>query len=170
VFGLIEGQGYGWLTPKETFAIGSFTWPFSNVSITPVAFAIGILFMLAFVWYEVRLQRRGGDPLFDFTLLRFKGFRFGLLTVLVIALGEFGIIFVLSIYLQGVRGLSAFDTGLLFAGTTLVIAPLAGLLSARFGPKWVVTTGSVAEKVIRGARMPVLMVHPDGAGLDLFRL
>jgi DHA2 family multidrug resistance protein len=61
-----------------------------------------------------------------------------LLTVSVVALGEFGILFILSMYLQEVRNLSALDTGLLllpFAGGAFLTAPISGVLSARVGPK-----------------------------------
>ena len=41
VFGLIEGQTYGWLKPKLPFTIGNWTWPFTEVSVTIVAFVVG---------------------------------------------------------------------------------------------------------------------------------
>lgn len=148
VFGLIEGQTYGWLKPKQPFSIGSWTWPYENVSITFASMVISIILLALFVWWELRMQRKGKEPLFDFTLTRFNSFRFGLITVAIVALGEFGIIFVLSLYLQGVLGLSAFQTGLLFlpfALATLFTAPSAGILSSRFGAKWVVTTGMILE-------------------------
>jgi len=186
VFGLIEGQTHGWWAPKDVFALGGFTWPFTSISVTPVSFAIGLLALAAFVVWETRLQQRGGEPLFDFTLLRLRGFRFGLITVAIVALGEFGVIFVISLYLQGVIGLSAFATGvtfLPFALTTLVVAPTAGLLSARFGPKWVVTAGMLLEAVAiflisrvltvdlsRLSLVLILVVYGLGVGLAIAQL
>ena len=58
------------------------------------------------------MARRGHEPLFDLGLLRYRGFRYGLITVSIVALGEFGVIFVLSLYLQGVLGYTALKTGL----------------------------------------------------------
>jgi EmrB/QacA subfamily drug resistance transporter len=186
VFGLIEGQAHGWWRPTQPFAVGGWTWPLANLSITPVSFVIGTLSLLAFVIWENRLNKRGADPLFDFSLLRFRSFRFGLLTVAIVALGEFGIIFVLSIYLQSVRNLTAFQTGLTFlpfALTTLVVAPMAGILSARWGPKWVVTAGMLLEalsiflvsRVLRvdtpgGLVTLVLMLYGAGVGLAIAQL
>jgi len=181
VFALIEGSNYGWLTARKDFILGSLTWPAGGVSITLLAGVIGCVFMTTFVLYEITMQRRGSDPLFDFTLLRFRGFRYGLLTVAIIALGEFGIIFVMSLFLQGVRGLSAFDTGLLFlpfALTTFFISPLAGALSSRIGPKWIITTGMLMEAVAIfwvgraiGVDSPLLALQPAlilyGAGVGL---
>ena len=96
------------------------------------------------------MKARGKEPLFDFSLLGYRSFRFGLITVSIVALGEFGVIFALSLYLQGVLGYTAFATGLTFlpfAALTLFIAPTAGLLAARFGPKWIITVGMLIEAI-----------------------
>jgi hypothetical protein len=56
----------------------------------------------------------------------------------------------LSIWLQLAKGLGAFETGLQFlsfAGVTMVAAPLAGILSSRFGAKWIVTFGMLLESL-----------------------
>ena len=150
VLGLIEGQSYGWIAPKNGFAIGSWAWPFAGVSFSAASFVIAIAGIAGFVFWELSLKKRGKEPLFDFTLLGYRSFRFGLLTVSIVALGEFGVIFALSLYLQGVLGYTALATGLTFlpfAALTLLVAPTAGLLSARFGPKWIVTAGMVFEAV-----------------------
>jgi EmrB/QacA subfamily drug resistance transporter len=186
VFGLIEGQTYGWIKPKLPFTIGNWTWPFTEVSVTLVAFVVGAVSLALFVWWELRLQRRGSDPLFDFTLMRFRSFRFGLITVSIVALGEFGLVFVLSIFLQTVRGLTAFQTGLTFlpfALMTLLVAPTAGIFSSRFGPKWVVTTGMLVEAIAIFAisrtvsltaplalLIAFLMVYGVGVGLAIAQL
>jgi hypothetical protein len=68
--------------------------------------------------------------------------------VLIVALGEFGVVLVLSIFFQLAKGLGAFETGirfLPFAIAIMIVAPLAGVLSSRFGAKWVVTAGMVCE-------------------------
>lgn len=148
VFALIEGQGHGWITPTDTFTVGSLEWPLANLAVTPFAFLVAIVALIWFVVFELRLESKGGEPLFAFSLLQFRGFRYGLMTVLIVALGEFGILFVLPIYLQGVRGMTAFQTGVIFlpfAIANFSFAPLAGALSARIGPKWVVTAGMLCE-------------------------
>jgi EmrB/QacA subfamily drug resistance transporter len=150
VLGFIEAPTYGWVTPTTTaFTAGSYTWPVTApLSLPMAAFIAGVVLLVAFVLYELWLARREKEPLFDFRLLRFKGFRFGLLTVGVVALGEFGILFILSLYLQEVRGLTALNTGLLllpFAGGAFITAPIAGALSTRFGAKWIISIGMVVE-------------------------
>ncbi|MEO8287895.1 MAG: MFS transporter [Chloroflexota bacterium] len=186
VFGLIEGQGYGWWTPKEQFSVFGWNWPLDNLAVTPIMFLLAAIFLTAFVVYALAVKRRGGDPLFDFSLLKYRGFRFGLITVLIVALGEFGVLFVLSIYLQTVRGLSAFDTGLLLlplAIATFFAAPTAGALSSRFGPKGVVSAGMLIEAVsifLLGfvlsvdvslmTLIPVLVLYGIGVGLAIAQL
>lgn len=119
-------------------------------------------------------------------MLRFTGFRFGLLTVSVVALGEFGILFILSLYLQEVRGLTALDTGLLllpFAGGAFLTAPIAGILASRFGPKWIISIGMLLEaiaiflisRVVQvdtplGLFVPIFLLYGAGLGLAIAQL
>ncbi|NWG15223.1 MAG: MFS transporter [Chloroflexi bacterium] len=158
VFGAIEGQNYGWVEARAVFTLGPIVYP--NVadgvipagtpSFVPFVFGFAALMFLVFIWVELRQERRGGEPLFEFGLLKYPSFRYGLITVLIVALGEFGIILTLSLFFQLGKGLGAFETGLQFlpfALVTIVVAPTAGILSNRFGPKWVVTTGMALEAV-----------------------
>jgi MFS family permease len=90
VLGFIEAPTYGWVAPSTVpFSIGSFTWATTAaISLSGVAFVVGVVALVSFVAYELALTRRGKEPLFDFRLLRYIGFRYGLLTVSVVALGE----------------------------------------------------------------------------------
>lgn len=150
VFGIIEGQVYGWWTPKETFSALGWEWPSQDVSIVPVSIAVGVVLLAIFTWYERLLERRGSEPLFEFGLLRYRSYKYGMITGLIVNLGEIGLLFAASLYLQGTKGLSAFDTGvalLPLAVMAFIGAPLAGSFSARIGPKWIVTTGMTIEVV-----------------------
>lgn len=187
IFGLIEGQGYGWGVPKEQFTAFGLSWPAdASVSIVPFCFALGALALAGFVAVELWQQRRGLQPLFELELLEHRGFRFGLITVLIVALGEFSLIFVLSLFLQSVQGLLALEVGVAFlglAGATMVAAPLAGMLSARLGAKWVVTAGMFLEAIaIFGigrvvsidtniwALEPLFVLYGVGVGLAIAQL
>ena len=186
IFGLIEGQTYGWLSESQTFSIGSFTWPFVNLSIAAFSLVSGSVLFLAFVAYEIRRQRAGKDPLFDFGMLRSRGFGYGNLVVLIVAIGEFGVLFFLSLFLQIVRGLSAIDTGvtiLPLAIAAFIFGPIAAVAANRIGAKWVVTTGMVLEAIGLYALWqvlsvsnpiyylyPILAVYGAGIGLDIGQL
>ncbi len=186
VFGLIEGQTYGWLEPKTEFAVLGWEWPSDSVSIVPLTLIIGSILLVIFTCYELRLERTKGEPLFEFTLLRFPSFRYGLVTGLIVNLGEFGMIFSLSIYLQGVLELTPFETGvafLPFAGMALVAAPLAGSFASSLGPKWIITIGMAVEAMallwmwqimtvdvaVRNLT-PALMLYGTGMGLAIAQL
>ncbi|MGN6743737.1 MAG: MFS transporter, partial [Amnibacterium sp.] len=90
-FGLIEGRQYGWWTTGTRLEIGGWSWPF-DLSPIPVAFALALVVLVAFVIRGLRRTRRGLPNLVDFGLLRIPSFRNGNLVAMVVSLGEFGII------------------------------------------------------------------------------
>lgn len=158
VFGAIEGQNYGWLEAKKVFNLGPISYPqlaqgvttvtAGTASFIPFTFLLGIILVAVFVIVEIGQERRGGEPLFEFGMLKYPSFRYGLITILIVALGEFGVVLVLSIFFQLAKGLDAFRAGLTFlpfAIAVIIAAPLAGQLSTRFGAKWVVTAGMACE-------------------------
>jgi len=184
LFGLIEAQTYGWLVPNEAFSAGGFSWSASNpLSLPLISIITGIVLLGVFAFYEIRRARKGRVPLFDFSLLKYKGFRYGLFTVTIVAMGEFGAVFIISIFLQTVKGLSAINAGLTFlpmAISVFIFAPIAGVLATRFGPKWIITTGMVLEAVALFSMSqiisisnpvyylyPVLVVYGAGVGLAI---
>jgi EmrB/QacA subfamily drug resistance transporter len=184
LFGLIEGQTYGWLVPNQDFSAGGFSWSTSNpLSLPLLSIITGIVLLGIFTFYEIRRAGKGLVPLFDFSLLRYKGFRYGLFTVTIVAMGEFGAVFIISIFLQTVKGLSAIDAGLTFlpmAISVFIFAPVAGVLATRFGPKWIITTGMILESVALFSLSqiisisnpvyylyPVLVIYGAGVGLAI---
>src|SRR5437588_44862 len=167
--------------------LGGYAWSVSNpVSLPLVSIITGLVLLAMFTFYEVRRLRMGKVPLFDFSLLKFKGFRYGLFTVTIVAMGEFGAVFIISIFLQTVKGLTAFNAGLTFlpmAISVFIFAPVAGILATRFGPKWVVTTGMALEaialfsmsQIISVANpvyylYPILVIYGAGVGLAISQL
>ena len=181
LFGFIEAQTYGWLVPKAIFTLGSFTWPFSSISLPAVCFIAGAAFMFGFTLSQLRRARVGKVPLFDFSLLKYKAFRYGLFTVGIVAVGEFATIFIYSIYFQIARGLPAIQSAINlapFAVGMFIFSPIAGRLSNRFGPSRIVTTGMVIETIalftlfsITGDSTPFYYFYPVfalfGAGFGL---
>src|SRR2546425_2162056 len=181
LFGFIEAQTYGWIVPNAPFNLGSFSWPFTNVSVPAVCLVVGAVLMGVFTWVEIRRARVGKVPLFDFGLMKYKAFRYGLFTVSIVAVGEFATIFIYTIYFQLGRGLSAIDSAISlipFGIAIFVFSPIAGRLSNRYGPKRIVTTGMIMETiavfslfVITGDSTPLYYFTPVfaffGAGFGL---
>jgi EmrB/QacA subfamily drug resistance transporter len=146
VFGLIEGQPYGWWTANREF-LG--LAPFGH-SLIPFSFVVGVLALGCFVLVERRRARAGHPVLVDFSLFRIPTFRYGNVAVLIVGLGELGLVFVIPLFLQSVLGLSAFDTGLVLialAAGAFVAGGLAAPLTRGIGAARVVQLGLAIEIV-----------------------
>ena len=138
-------------------------WPVSRgVSIVPVAIVLALVVLAAFYFVERRKERRNDDPLFEFGLLRYLSFRYGLLTTMVLALGQLGFLFVLPVFLQDGIHLSAVDNGLwlLPSGISIIIGTQIGArLTRRISVTSVVQVGLVLEAV--GLVAMVLAISPQ---------
>ena len=152
VFGISEGGTYGWWVPVKTFAIaGTDVWPRSrSVSITPLVFALSALLLYAFSLVERAKERSHHDPLFEVGELRHRGFRYGLITTSILAMGQLGLLFALPVFLQDGKHLSAETNGfwLLPVGIFIVLgAQLGARLTHHIGVTTVVRIGLGAQLV-----------------------
>jgi len=113
---------------------------------TAVGFlVVGVLCLLAFGWRQVRLAR-GGDPLLDLRAFRHRMFSLSVTLLCIAMVALFGVVILLPIYLQNIRGLDALQTGLiLLPGGLLMglLGPVVGRLFDRWGPKGLATFGAV---------------------------
>jgi EmrB/QacA subfamily drug resistance transporter len=170
IFGLIEGYAYGWWGPSEGFlsdAAWSW-WPIANVSVVPVAIALGALALVAFALYERARLRAKKSVLIDFSLFSIPTFRYGNIAGSIVSLGEFGILFALPLFLAAVQQYSAFETGLCFEPLALgsfLAAPMAPGLTRKFGARRVVTLGMALEAV--GIFALVALISPETTGIQL---
>jgi EmrB/QacA subfamily drug resistance transporter len=124
-YGLIEANTYGWTSGR---ILG--------------AFALAAVMLAAFVALEMR-QR---IPMLDLSLFRNGTFAGANLAILLVALAMFGVFFFVSLYMQGVLGYSAVQAGAAFLPLTILImlvAPIAGRASDRFGSRWLMTSGMI---------------------------
>ncbi len=111
----------------------------------PAMIGAGLVGLILFL----RLERRSPSPLLDMTLLtRNRFFTLSCLAALGNYAATFGITFLMSLYLQYVKGLSPRGAGfvLLFQPLLQVIAsPVAGRLADRIEPARLATTGLLAS-------------------------
>jgi EmrB/QacA subfamily drug resistance transporter len=122
-YGLIEANTYGWTSGR---ILGSF--------------AVAVVLLVAFVLLEMH-QR---IPMLDLSLFRNGTFVGANTAVLLVALAMFGVFFFVSLYMQGILGYSAVETGAAFLPLTVLIilvAPIAGKTSDRIGSRWLITAG-----------------------------
>jgi EmrB/QacA subfamily drug resistance transporter len=104
------------------------------------------LFGLAFVGLAVFvvLELRQRIPMLDLSLFRNPTFAGANTVMLLVGLAMFGIFFYNSLFLQRVLGYGAIETGATFLPMTVLIilvAPAAGKISDRIGPRWLMGAG-----------------------------
>jgi EmrB/QacA subfamily drug resistance transporter len=122
-YGLIEANTYGWTSGRIL-----------------ASFAVAAVALVAFVLLELN-QR---TPMLDLTLFRNATFAGANTVMLLVALAMFGVFFFVSLYMQNILGYSAVQAGAAFLPMTLLIvlvAPIAGKTSDRFGSRWLVSVG-----------------------------
>jgi Na+/melibiose symporter-like transporter len=166
VFGLIEGQTYGWW--KATREFGLLGWPEGSISPVAVSFAIAAVSLVSFVLIERARGRAGKLVVVDLRLFSIGSFSIGNVAALIVALGEFGLLFALPLFLQGALGLSALSTGAALvplALGTLVAGGITPQLAPRVGPRGVVQIGLTLEVI--GIVGIGLMLDPGGSAWRL---
>ncbi len=99
-----------------------------------VSLSVGIVALALFVWRQVRLQRRD-DALLDMRVFRSGNFSLAVGDFAVLALGFFGTLTVLPLFMQNAVGLSPLDTGLIVLPGALIMG-LAGPLIGRIYDRW----------------------------------
>ena len=122
-YGLIEANTYGWGSAR---IVG--------------AFVLSAVALVAFVL----LERHQRAPMLDLTLFRNRTYVGANLVTLLVALAMFGVFFFVSLFVQNVLGYSAVQAGASFLPMTvlvIIVAPIAGRVSDRFGSRGLMTTG-----------------------------
>jgi EmrB/QacA subfamily drug resistance transporter len=130
VFGIVRADTLGW---SATGVVG------------PIA--AGVLLLSAFLVVEGRFARAPLVPLWIFKLPRVRAAN---VVVLALYAGVFVMWFFVSLYLQGVLGYNAIQTGLVFLPMTVGVAiasTRAPRLVARIGARWTITAGMLTAAV-----------------------
>ncbi|MBD0419138.1 MFS transporter [Streptomyces sp. TRM S81-3] len=123
VYGLVRGPVDGW-----------------TGAVVLTALFAGAALLAGFVLYSTRAK----NPMLPMRLFRSRAFSGINAASLLMFLGMFGSIFLLSQYMQGVLGYSPTEAGLRmlpWTGMPMLVAPIAGILSDRIGGRPVVAAG-----------------------------
>ena len=111
-----------------------------------IILVLGIIILAVFGYYENRRKRNGAVPLLDMDLLKDRNLRVGTIILLMAYLSMGGALFAVSLFLQSVLQLNAFNTGLTTLPLTiglLIFAVLAPSMSRKIGHKKLMAIGSI---------------------------
>jgi DHA2 family methylenomycin A resistance protein-like MFS transporter len=117
----------------------------------------------------VAIERRAADPMLPLDLLRTRAFFAPNLVALIMNLTFNGTLFVITLYLQDIRGLSPVLAGavvLPLAVPLVVLAPISGRLTAARGPRTAVALGC-ALAAPAGLLLSLVEVHGAVARVDV---
>ncbi len=159
--GVIEGPARGWFSAAVLAALAC-------------ALAAAVAFVL--------VERRVPAPMLPMRLFDNAGFPAAVVFGMLVNFAYYGVIFILSFYLQRVREFSALDTGLAFlplTGTFIFSNIASGILSSRTGLRTPMVLGALVAAAgyallgslgtVRGATfidmLPGLALIPAGMGL-----
>ncbi|MBO1334980.1 DHA2 family efflux MFS transporter permease subunit [Streptomyces sp. VRA16 Mangrove soil] len=161
VYGLVRAPIVGWSDP--VVLVGLFA---------------GAALLAGFVQHGIR----GKNPMLPMRLFRSRAFAGINAASMLMFLGMFGSIFLLSQFLQGVLGYSPTEAGLRmlpWTGMPMLVAPIAGYLSDRISGRTIAATGLflqalglawfavvVSADVSYAAQLPALIV--SGVGMALY--
>jgi MFS family permease len=117
-----------------------------NRALLALFLALGAGFLLWFFLHIRTMERAGKQPLLSTGLFRVRTSNLALITQNIQWLMLMGISFVVSVFLQVVRGYTAIETGLMFTAATigvLVSSLLAARLAKRYAQRTLIVTGFV---------------------------
>jgi EmrB/QacA subfamily drug resistance transporter len=117
------------------------TWGWDDARIVGLL-VLGTLCLITWIIMELRSDQ----PMLDLRIFRNRGFSVATGLNCVITIGLFSIIFLLPLFLQNIRGLTALATGILMIPAVLgsvITLPIAGRLYDRLGPKVPVIAGLI---------------------------
>ncbi len=132
VYGLVQSQSMGWTSPQII-----------------VSLAAGAVLVIGFVVYELRAEA----PMLPMRFFANRSFTVTNAVSLAMYFGMFGSIFFLSQFLQNVLHNTPLQAGvklLVWTGATMIVSPLAGFFSERYGSRLFMVTGLALQAIALG--------------------
>lgn len=139
---LLFSFNHEWFEEYDIDKIGTILWfilmvafvyglSFLDTFIGIISFIISLVLMAIFVYYELQIE----DPLYDFRLLKNIKYSIYNYSTMIVVFVVDGMMFVITLYLQHVKGLTSIETGFilgLMAAMLLIMSIVAGRLSDKY--------------------------------------
>ena len=116
---------------------GNYSWTDVKVYLPLI---IGIVFLIIFVWRQLNMK----EPMLNLDVFKSSVFTFSTIISMIAYAGLISSELILPMYLEDVRGSSAFDTGLTLMPGAIVMGimnPITGKLFDKFGARYLALTG-----------------------------
>ena len=147
VYALVRVQSQGWGSAEVLAAM-----------------TLGALLVVAFLFYE----RRTIAPMLPLSFFASRGFSVTNVVSMAMYFGMFGSIFFLSQFLQNVLHNTPLQAGvklLVWTGSTMVVSPLAGFFSERYGSRLFMVAGLTLQAIALGWLAMLTSVHMSYASM-----
>jgi EmrB/QacA subfamily drug resistance transporter len=109
--------------------------------INSLLFILGLVAIVLFLVYESRCAH----PILDFVVFKNRILKYSIMAAFFLSLGYLSVVFLITMYLQGIRGLSPLDAALLLTPGYVVgslLSPMMGRFSDRYGARVLATSGA----------------------------
>ena len=139
-----------------------------DITTSVATIILGLIALAGFALFEIRRKRNGKVPLLDMALFKDRNLRVGSLILLLSYLAMGGALFAVSLFLQSVLELNAFNTGLTTLPLTmglLIFAVLAPSLTGKMKHKTIMAIGCIMS--IAGCMLLSYQFRLDTSTLDL---
>ena len=139
-----------------------------DITTSVATIILGLIALVGFALFEIRRKRNGKVPLLDMALFKDRNLRVGSIILLLSYLAMGGALFAVSLFLQSVLELNAFNTGLTTLPLTmglLIFAVLAPSLTGKMKHKTIMAIGCIMS--IAGCMLLSYQFRLDTSTLDL---
>ena len=147
VYGLVESQSLGWTNAEVVIGL-----------------VAGAALLVAFIVQELRTP----EPMLPMSFFANRGFAVTNAVSIAMYFGMFGSIFFLSQFLQNVLHNTPLEAGvklLVWTGAVMVVSPLAGFLSERYGSRLFMVAGLGLQAVALALLAMMASVHQSYASM-----